>query len=205
MRAIAVLRAVPSSRLPVHAEQGSRNPGPIRPGISVLSADAGPTSHRHASTALPYSAATGISRLLLEHSTCAAASSCSRSRCCRTTRTLTAAQALTTGYTPDTATPLTVYIDGNHADDGKLADATKLSSTARNAMTALPYRLMLPPLARRVAYTALGVDDAAFVAAASCEKQSLRSFLKPTRGVRKTPGPRRTADVRVQDNAHSPL
>lgn len=117
----------------------------------------------------------------------------------------TAAKALTAGLAADTAIPLTGYIEANHAADRRLADATELSSTQRNAMTALPYRLMLPPLARRVAYTALGVDDAAFVAAASCEKQSLRSFLKPTRGVRKTPGPRRTADVRVQDNAHSPL
>jgi hypothetical protein len=36
---------------------------------------------------------------------------------------------------------------------------------------------MLPLLARRVAYAALRVNDAAFIAADNCEKQSLRSFL----------------------------
>lgn len=92
-----------------------------------------------------------------------------------------AAKALTAGLAADTAIPLTGYIEANHAADRQLVEATELSSTQRNAMTALPYRLMLPLLARRVAYAALGVDDAAFAAAASCEKQSLRSFLEPPR------------------------
>jgi hypothetical protein len=88
-----------------------------------------------------------------------------------------AVDALTSGLAPETAIPLTGYVDANHAADAKLADAREASSAERNSITALPYKLMLPLLARRAAYAALRVDDTAFAAAASCERQPLRAFL----------------------------
>ena len=49
------------------------------------------------------------------------------------------------------AAALAGYVEANHAADAKLADATELSSAERNRLTALPYKLMLPLLARRAA------------------------------------------------------
>jgi hypothetical protein len=86
--------------------------------------------------------------------------------------------ALTAGLAPETPIPLTGYVDANHAADAKLADATELSSAERNRVTALPYKLMLPVLARRAAYAALRVNDPELTAAASCERQSLRTFFR---------------------------
>jgi hypothetical protein len=91
---------------------------------------------------------------------------------------LEAVEALTAGLAPETPIPLTGYVETNHAADAKLAEATELSSAARNQITGLPYRLMLPLLARRAAYGAARVNDPEFAAAASCERQSLRSFFR---------------------------
>jgi hypothetical protein len=91
---------------------------------------------------------------------------------------LEAVEALAASLAPETPIPLTGYVEANHAADAKLAEATELSSAARNQITALPYRLMLPLLARRAAYGALRVNDGAFAAAASCERQSLRTFFR---------------------------
>jgi hypothetical protein len=88
-----------------------------------------------------------------------------------------AAPTLTAGLAPDTPIPLTGYVDLNHAADAKLKDARELSSAERNRIVALPYKLVLPLLARRIAYAALRVQDPAFAAAATCEKQSLAQFL----------------------------
>jgi hypothetical protein len=99
------------------------------------------------------------------------------------TRALTRAEieavdALTAGLTPETRIELAGYVEANHAAEAKLAQARELSSTARNEITALPYKLMLPLLGRRAVYAGLRVNDAAFAAAASCERQSLRSFFR---------------------------
>jgi hypothetical protein len=99
------------------------------------------------------------------------------------TRALTRAElealdALTAGLAPETPIPLTGHVEANHAADEKLAAATELSSEERNRITALPYKLMLPLLARRAAYGALRVNDAEFASAASCERQSLRDFFR---------------------------
>jgi len=88
-----------------------------------------------------------------------------------------AVEELTAGLAPETAIPLTGYIEANHAAQAKLADARELSSAERNRITAMPYRLMLPLIARRTVYGALRVNDAAFAAAASCERESLQSLL----------------------------
>jgi hypothetical protein len=90
----------------------------------------------------------------------------------------TAVAALTSGLAPDTSIPLTGYMEANHEAEAKLKDARELSSAERNGITALPYKLVLPMLARRAAYGALRVNDAGFAAAASCERQSLRTFFR---------------------------
>jgi hypothetical protein len=93
-----------------------------------------------------------------------------------------AVETLTAGLAPETPILLTGHVEANHAADAKLADAREMSSTERNQITALPYKLTLVLLARRAAYTALRVSDAGFAAAASCERQPLRSFLRASTG-----------------------
>ena len=88
-----------------------------------------------------------------------------------------AATALTAGLAPDTPVPLSGFVELNHAADAKLAEARELSSDERNRIVALPYKLVLPMLARRIAYAGLRVQEPAFAAASTCEKQSLSQFL----------------------------
>jgi hypothetical protein len=92
-----------------------------------------------------------------------------------------AVAALTAGLPADLSIPLTGYVDANHAADAKLENARELSSAERNALIALPYKLMLPLLARRVAYAALHVQDPEYALAASCEKQSLATLFDAAR------------------------
>jgi hypothetical protein len=92
-----------------------------------------------------------------------------------------AAAALTAGLAPETQVPLEGYVEANHAADAKLADARELSSEERNRIIALPYKLMLPMLARRIAYSGLHVQDPDYALAASCERQSLRQFFGTAR------------------------
>jgi hypothetical protein len=101
-------------------------------------------------------------------------------------RTLTraeadAATALTAGLAPETAIPLTGYVEANQAAKAQLIDARELASAERNRLTALPYKLVLPLLARRIAYAKLKVTDADYTLAASCERRSLQQFLGPQR------------------------
>jgi hypothetical protein len=97
-------------------------------------------------------------------------------------RTLTrseadAVAALTEGLAPETAIPLTGYVDANREADARLVAATEWPSSERNRTIALPYKLVLPLLARRIAYAALSVNDADYAVAASCERQSLHGFF----------------------------
>jgi hypothetical protein len=92
-----------------------------------------------------------------------------------------ASMALTAGLAPDTPIPLSGFVELNHAADAKLAEARELSSDERNRIVALPYKLVLPMLARRIAYAGLRVQDPAFTAASACENQSLPQLLGTTR------------------------
>jgi len=92
-----------------------------------------------------------------------------------------AATALTAGLAPETPIPLSGFVELNHEADAKLTDARELSSAERNRIVALPYKLVLPMLARRIAYTGLRVQDPAFALASACETQSLRQFLGTAR------------------------
>jgi hypothetical protein len=88
-----------------------------------------------------------------------------------------AAQTLTAVLAADLAIPLTGHVEANKAADEKLDGATELPSAERNRILGLPYKLVLPMLARRAAYAALRVNDPDYALAASCERQSLRSFF----------------------------
>ena len=90
---------------------------------------------------------------------------------------VSAVLALTSGLADDRVIPLTGYVEQNHAADAKLADARELSSAERNQIIALPYKLELALLARRLAYGALHVADPQFAAATKCEQQSLATFF----------------------------
>jgi hypothetical protein len=92
-----------------------------------------------------------------------------------------AAAALTQGLPPDLVIPLTGYVDINREADAKLADARELPSSERNAIVALPYKLMLPMLARRIAYARLNVANDDFARAASCEQRTLPQVFSPGR------------------------
>jgi hypothetical protein len=92
-----------------------------------------------------------------------------------------AATALTSDLAADTPIPLAGYVDLNRAAEAKLEDARELPSAERNRIVALPYKLVLPVLARRIAYAGLRVQDPAFAATSACEKQSLPQFLGTAR------------------------
>jgi hypothetical protein len=88
-----------------------------------------------------------------------------------------AALALTQGLAPDLAIPLSGYVEANHEADEKLATMTEMTSAERNAIAALPYKLVLPLLARRFAYAQLNVANATFARAAACEQRTLPQAL----------------------------
>jgi hypothetical protein len=88
-----------------------------------------------------------------------------------------AAVVLTAGLAPELAIPLTDYVAANWAAEEKLGAASEWPSAERNALLARPYKLMLPLLARRIAYAALRVRDPEFALAAGCEQRGLAEFL----------------------------
>lgn len=90
-----------------------------------------------------------------------------------------ALESLTAGLAGDLSIPLTGYVALNHSAQEKLSDATELSSRDRNRITAMPYKLMLPVLARRLVYNSLHVHSPEFVGASTCETQSIPGFLEP--------------------------
>ena len=88
-----------------------------------------------------------------------------------------AVATLTAGLAAETPIALSGYVDANRAAEAKLADARELPSAERNRIVALPYKLMLAMLARRIAYVGSHVRNADFALAASCERQSLQQFF----------------------------
>jgi hypothetical protein len=89
-----------------------------------------------------------------------------------------AVAAMTANLAADAAIPLTGYVAANHAAVEKLAEARELSSAERNRIVALPVKLVLSLLARRLVYAGLHVDDPEFALAAHCEQQSLETLLR---------------------------
>jgi hypothetical protein len=72
---------------------------------------------------------------------------------------------------------LTDLVERNHAAQRALASATELPSAQRNAILALPYKLQLPALARRLLYRSHDAGTADLQRATECEGQSIASFL----------------------------
>ncbi len=73
--------------------------------------------------------------------------------------------------------PLKTHVALNHEAQAKLDDATELSSSARNAITRMPFRLMLPALARRLLYRSFDVEVNERSRVAACEAQSINEYL----------------------------
>jgi hypothetical protein len=89
---------------------------------------------------------------------------------------------LTVGFSDDFTVSLDDVVRRNHAAQAKLDEATELTSAERNALMALPYKLMLPMLARRLLYRAAQPRSATLRETTACETQSLEEFLQPTLG-----------------------
>lgn len=89
-----------------------------------------------------------------------------------------ALQALTVGLPPDLGISLTDVVKRNHAAQARLKDARELSSAQRNAIIHLPYKLMLPSLARRLIFSAANPQDPDLRRAASCEAQTLADVAR---------------------------
>jgi hypothetical protein len=64
----------------------------------------------------------------------------------------------------------------NHAADARLKDMTEQSSAARNKLLNLPYRLMLPSLARRLVYRSLASNESRLRAVTACEGKALSAL-----------------------------
>jgi hypothetical protein len=88
-----------------------------------------------------------------------------------------AVAALTAGLPADLAIPLEGHVEMHREAAAKLDDARDASLNERNALSGLPYKLTLVLLARRIAYAASEVQDAAFTAAVACEQRSLVDVL----------------------------
>ena len=84
-----------------------------------------------------------------------------------------ALDVLTNGLDSNSTIALTDLVERNHAADKKLQGMTEESSERRNEMLALPYRLMLPALARRLIYRSTHGTDSALQNATACEARSL--------------------------------
>jgi hypothetical protein len=89
-----------------------------------------------------------------------------------------ALQALTRDLSPDLDVSLTDVVERNHAAQEQLEDARELSSKRRNAIIHLPYKLMLPTLARRLIFRAANLQDSGLQRAERCEAQTLDDVLR---------------------------
>ena len=83
---------------------------------------------------------------------------------------------LTLGKDPGLVVTLTDLVERNAAALERLDAAGEKSSAERNAILALPYKLMLPMLARRLIYERLGTAESRPVAA--CENRKLADLTR---------------------------
>lgn len=99
----------------------------------------------------------------------------------RSAATLEEAKALdvlTAGLAADLPVSLTDVVERNHAARAKLQNAREFSSQRRNTIIALPYKLMLPMLARRLVFRKAGSTDKHLQRATQCESQSIADALR---------------------------
>lgn len=89
-----------------------------------------------------------------------------------------ALDALTEGLALDFPVALTDIVERNHGAQAKLQNARELSSQRRNEIIALPYKLMLPMLARRLVFRHVGSSNKDLQRATQCESQSIADALR---------------------------
>lgn len=87
-----------------------------------------------------------------------------------------ALESLLKGLPADMQIDLLDIVQRNHAADKKLAGMTESSSDQRNATLNLPYRLMLPALARRLMFRSLQGSQENVKAVTACEARSFSSL-----------------------------
>jgi hypothetical protein len=92
-----------------------------------------------------------------------------------------ALDALTVNLPTSLSISLTGQVEMNRAAEERLVDARELSSAKRNQIAAMPYKLMLVALARRIVYRNLQVEDARFHSVAACESRSITDFFESAR------------------------
>jgi len=81
------------------------------------------------------------------------------------------------GLASDRVIPLSGYVALNHDAQAKLTESREKSSSERNRITAMDYRLALPQLARRLIYKSLDALDKDYLAAIECEKKTILEYL----------------------------
>lgn len=77
----------------------------------------------------------------------------------------------------DTQVSLRDMVAVNHDTQRRLEGHRESSSSERNAIANLPYKLMLSQLARRLVYQSLNIEDSAFSDVTDCEAQTPTGFL----------------------------
>jgi hypothetical protein len=89
-----------------------------------------------------------------------------------------AMQSLTATLRRDEVIALSDAVARNHAAQKVLVGSTELSSDDRNRIIKLPYKLMLPMIARRVLYRSKNSSNNELHEVTACEAQSIAQFLK---------------------------
>jgi hypothetical protein len=89
-----------------------------------------------------------------------------------------ALRILTADLDPSEPIGLSGHVERNHDAERTLEGMREATSAERNARLALPYKLTLTQLARRVVYRSLDAQEPAFAAASACESQSIESLLE---------------------------
>jgi hypothetical protein len=84
---------------------------------------------------------------------------------------------LTARLAPASSVELRTIVERNHTAQRILEHSRESSSAERDALIALPYKLMLPMLVRRLLYEAANKGNAQLESAQACEGQSIQEFL----------------------------
>jgi hypothetical protein len=88
-----------------------------------------------------------------------------------------ALQLLTAKLASASTLELQTIVQRNHAAQKRLEHSREDSSAERNALIALPYKLMLPMLVRRLLYERANSENAQLMSAQGCERQTVQEFL----------------------------
>lgn len=87
---------------------------------------------------------------------------------------------LTAKLAPATSIELRTMVERNHAAQRILEHSRESSPAERDLLIALPYKLMLPMLVRRLQFEAANTGNSQLKSAQDCEGQSIQEFLGGT-------------------------